>query len=194
MLSFHLQAALAARIVHTFHALTAYCSHHFPYEDDQEETNPEESLPCSLSGLHTLYTGIDEPNSTLVDMETIWGQVDLQNNTLLPRLKKLIRKLAKSSDEDEGIRVLDMSDFSDVEDEPSNSEEEDSDAGSAASNMEEGSAASNLDNDQGEISDEEMDDDARRIRDRMEKVSLVLAVINDNVWHPKKCAYNSLLC
>jgi hypothetical protein len=150
-------------------------------KDDAEETSPEESLPCSLSGLHTLYTGVDESNSTLVDMETIWGQVDLQNNTLLPRLKKLIRKLAKSSDGDDEIRVLDMGDFSDVEEEPTNSEEENSDAGSAASNMDEGSAASNLDHDPNEQSDDdEMDDDARRIRERMEKVSSVASC--DQHW------------
>lgn len=141
-------------------------------QQQEEETNPEESLPCSLSGLHSIYTGIDESNSTLVDMETIWGQVDLQNNVLLPRLKKMIRKLAKSSDGEEGIRLLDMGDLSDEEvsdDDDGSGGDGGSDEGSAASNLDEGSTTSNMDENEG--SDEELDEDARRIRERMEKVS-----------------------
>lgn len=143
--------------------------------EEQKEPRHEDSPPCSLSGLHSLYTGIDESNDTLVDMETIWGQVDLQNNVLLPLLKKGIRKLAKIPDGEDGIRLLDMGDLSDEETAANSDEESDIDEGSAAS-MDEGSAASNMRED--EESDGEMDEDARRIRERMEKVSLMYWVLS----------------
>lgn len=105
-------------------------------------------------------------------METIWGQVDLQNNTLLPRLKKAIRKLGKGSEEDD-IKLLDMGELS--EEESANSDED----GDGES---EGSAASNLEDDQAENEFEddgdEEDDDARRIRERMEKVRLEQVMIS----------------
>ena len=103
-------------------------------------------------------------------METIWGQVDLQNNALLPRLKKMIRKLVKSVDGDE-IRLLDMGDGMSEEEE--DMDDGDDDSGKEDINeSEEGSVASNLDeNEDSEDDDEEeMDEDAKRIRERMEKV------------------------
>lgn len=103
-------------------------------------------------------------------METIWGQVDLQNNALLPRLKKMIRKLVKSVDGDE-IRLLDMGDGMSEEEEDMDDGDDDSDE-EDINESEEGSVASNLDeNGNSEDDDEEeMDEDAKRIRERMEKV------------------------
>eukprot|EP00804_Cyclotella_cryptica_P031322 CCRYP_011121-RB/>CCRYP_011121-RB protein AED:0.17 eAED:0.17 QI:182/1/1/1/1/1/3/44/904 len=157
---------------------------------EEDHKNQKESLPCSLSGLHSLYTGMETPqheatdntpgSSNLVDIETIWGQVDLQNNALLPRLRKLIKKLAKSSPQDAGggevasneIRLLDMSAMESNDensDDASGSEENDD-----GDSVDEGSAASNLDEEEGDQSHEsdeedELDDDARRIRERMKK-------------------------
>ena len=102
-------------------------------------------------------------------METIWGQVDLQNNVLLPRLKKMIRTLIKSMDEDE-IRLLDMGDMSEGEDDGDDGTED-------INESEEGSAASNLEENDDLEDDEEIDEDARRIRERMEKVRLSLSNI-----------------
>eukprot|EP00956_Cyclotella_meneghiniana_P028965 scaffold68964_cov78-Cyclotella_meneghiniana.AAC.6 len=150
-------------------------------ETVQDDTTPEELLPCSLSGLHTLYTGNDDDDESqqqqqhntktnLIDMETIWGQVDLQNNALLPRLKKMIRKLVKSVDGDE-IRLLDMGDG--MSEEGEDMDDGDDDSGKEDINeSEEGSVASNLDEngDSEDDDEEEMDEDAKRIRERMEKV------------------------
>jgi len=112
-----------------------------------------------------------QDTSTLVEVETIWGQVDLQNNALLPRLKKLIRKLTKVTDSESvehEIRLLNMGDFSDEE------ERETDENSEMEGESEEGSVDSNLyeqnENDD-ESKDGEMDDVARRIRERMEKVS-----------------------
>jgi U3 small nucleolar RNA-associated protein MPP10 len=156
--------------------------------NDDDPANQEESLPCSLSGLHSLYTGVESPqheksnnspgSSNLVDIETIWGQVDLQNNALLPLLKKLTRKLAKHADSGEvgasEIRLLDMSAMS--SDDEQGDGVSDSEGNDDEENVDEGSAASNLDEEDGDQShesddddDEELNDDARRIRERMKK-------------------------
>ena len=97
--------------------------------------------------------------------------MDLQNNILLPRLKKSIRKLGKGSDE-EYIKLLDMGGLSQEEDGYS---EEDSDGDSeesASSNLEDHDRIDHEFEGDGDSEDE----DARRIRERMEKVSLQRAI------------------
>ena len=45
-------------------------------------------VEAPLSGLTELYTGEEEAEgaaATAVDAETLWGQVDLQNEALLPK-------------------------------------------------------------------------------------------------------------
>ena len=150
---------------------------------DTEEETAEESPPCSLSGIPSLYTGLEQesdesPNAdTLVDMETIWGQVDLQNNALLPRLKKLIRRLNKVTDGEDSAEVIRLLDMGDMESEEEEQPSEEEDIEQDGESMEEGSAASNLD-EQDENSDEEdLDEDARRIRERMKKA---MASMNDD--------------
>ena len=66
--------------------------------DDEDEIDDA----CPLSGLTELYTGENESGDSIdrsmedeVDAETIWGQVDLQNEALFNRLRKNIRKLEK---------------------------------------------------------------------------------------------------
>mmetsp|Transcript_30818 Transcript_30818/g.65123 ORF Transcript_30818/g.65123 Transcript_30818/m.65123 type:complete len:970 (-) Transcript_30818:73-2982(-) len=164
-------------------------------ESDEEEKEEEHEVqPCTLSGIPSLYTGQEEEDvePVPVDAETIWGQVDLQNNALLPRLKKLIKKLAKRTNnaagangdddgegkysEDDLVRVLDtgammMGSDDDNDDEESDDEDSDDDGDILS---DEGSAASDFDpNNQDEEEDEEQDSDedseALRIRKRMEK-------------------------
>jgi U3 small nucleolar RNA-associated protein MPP10 len=98
----------------------------------------------------------------MVDMETIWGQVDLQNNALLACLKKAVRKLANNSEGEEKVRLLDMGDLSEDGDFGSEENEDAESEGSAASDFDDG--------DPNDKSDDDVDDDARRIRERMEKV------------------------
>ena len=167
-------------------------------EDLLEESENEE--PCGLSGIPSLYTGqtvhdeeeekVSEEEDAIpsVDAETIWGQVDLQNNVLLSMLKKSIKKLGKrcSSDQDGGkkydvddqVRILDTGAM--MGDDDSGSEGDDSmmgdDSDEGGDMMSMGSAASDFGDEQNEGSDgEEGDNDsdedseARRIRERMEK-------------------------
>lgn len=157
-------------------------------KEDDEEGEDEMHQPCTLSGIPSLYTGQEEEvEPAPVDAETIWGQVDLQNNALLPRLKKLIKKLAKRTttnagaaeayDEDDLVRVLDtgamlMGSDDDVSDEEGDSDEEGGD------DFSEGSAASNFDQEEEHDSDE--DSEALRIRERMEKAMAEMSDDDDD--------------
>ncbi|KAL7518277.1 hypothetical protein ACHAWX_003123 [Stephanocyclus meneghinianus] len=170
--------------------------------NDDDNVNQEESLPCSLSGLHSLYTGLESsqhtPTTNLVDIETIWGQVDLQNNALLPRLKKLTKKLAKCSPRDgesgevgaNGIRLLDMSAMESGDEQGDGVS--DSDGIDDEESVSEGSAASNLDEEDGDQShesdddDEELDDDAKRIRERMKKAMADMGESGDDFSDDEK--------
>ena len=143
-------------------------------EEEEEENTIED--PCTLSGIPTIYTTTE---GVVVDAETIWGQVDLQNEALIPRIKKLIKKLAKRTtnennkyDDEELVRILDMNGMNDESDsvEGSDSDEDDSEEGEM---MSMGSAASDFGEEEGPSGnnniDSDEDSDARRVRIRMEK-------------------------
>lgn len=142
----------------------------------QQEQIIEE--PCSLSGIPSLYLGrrADDPSDDVaVDGETIWGQVDLQNASLLPRLKKRIRRLGKravASLEKEGaeggeegtaIRLLDLNGVVSDEDE----KEEDDDESESEDETESEESGNEKEHDKSD--NEEEGEEARRIRQRMEK-------------------------
>lgn len=163
----------------TFHVILSSTAD----EDDTCQQAKQSGTACSLSGLTSLYTGIDASTSNIhtsamVDAETIWGQVDLQNNALLPKLKKLIKKLTKisenetsaSGEDDNHIRLLDMAMDSENEEKMNDGRDEDSED---KERFDEGSAASNLDENEpinyDDDNSEEEVDEARRIRERMEK-------------------------
>lgn len=138
------------------------------------------------------------PTTNLADIETIWGQVDLQNNALLPRLKKLTKKLAKCSPRDgesgevgaNGIRLLDMSAMESGDEQGDGVS--DSDGIDDEESVSEGSAASNLDEEDGDHShesdddDEELDDDAKRIRERMKKAMAEMGESGDDFSDDEK--------
>eukprot|EP00584_Thalassiosira_punctigera_P011813 CAMPEP_0172548534 /NCGR_PEP_ID=MMETSP1067-20121228/17804_1 /TAXON_ID=265564 ORGANISM="Thalassiosira punctigera, Strain Tpunct2005C2" /NCGR_SAMPLE_ID=MMETSP1067 /ASSEMBLY_ACC=CAM_ASM_000444 /LENGTH=244 /DNA_ID=CAMNT_0013335761 /DNA_START=27 /DNA_END=757 /DNA_ORIENTATION=- len=72
--------------------------------ENEEDDDEEDGEPCALSGLPSLYTGTDGGDAgtdLAVDAETVWGQVELQNDALMPRLKKLIKRLGRRAG-DEG--------------------------------------------------------------------------------------------
>ena len=136
-------------------------------DDGEDEDSP-------LSGLSELYTGEkkdddddDDDEPMVVDAETIWGQVDIQNVALLARVTKSIRKLSKrtentQADGDYHLRLLNMEDINSGDD---NDEDEDaSDAEMDASDGEEAEDDEDDDDDE-----EEGDEDAKRIRERMER-------------------------
>ncbi len=103
-----------------------------------------------LSGLSELYVP-ESSDDGAVDVETIWGQVELQNNSLNKIVKKSIKRLSKSPEE---IVVLDMGMLS--------SDEEDDDASEEISEEEDAM------DDEGDDSADE-DEEATRIRERMER-------------------------
>jgi U3 small nucleolar RNA-associated protein MPP10 len=108
----------------------------------------------SLTGLPELYTGSSDQGP--VDGETLWGQVDLQNEALQSLLKKSIRKLDKATKtKGEEIRLLEdvVSETENaIDDESAEEESEENDADSA-------------DDDDGD----EQDEETRRIEARMER-------------------------
>lgn len=160
--------------------------------DEEGEDEEIEDEPCSLSGLSSLYTGNESStisnDATMtpgveVDAETIWGQVDLQNQELVSRLKKLIKKLSKRSapasddgNDERMIRILHTGSMMDSDDDGDEEDEEEMSMGSAASDFE-----LNDEDEEDLDSDEDNDDivnpDQRRIRERMEKA---MANMNDD--------------
>jgi len=130
-----------------------------------------------LSGLAELYTGETTSKAAataedaVVDGETVWGQVELQNEPLQSLLKKSVKKLSKkaaiasneSSDDngnnDQIIKLLDVSmessddDGGDDQDAPPSSSDDDDD---------------DHDDDDGHKGEEE-DEETRRIKARMER-------------------------
>ncbi len=125
----------------------------------------EEHDESPLSGLPELYVG--ESNDTgneeeddkqmEVDAETIWGQVDIQNNALFSKVTKSIRKLSKRTDNtvDDGeyhIQLLSMESINDNK----------GDIKSTASD----SSSDAIDSNEEDSDDEE---EAKRIRERMER-------------------------
>lgn len=107
-----------------------------------------------LTGLTELYTG--SADGDLVDAETLWGQVDLQNEALQGMLKKSTKKLSNSVERGSGeqeIRLLDdvLNDGSGADDGPQSEEEESDDSSADADDF--GSE----------------DSEAKRIQARMER-------------------------
>eukprot|EP00560_Eucampia_antarctica_P006318 CAMPEP_0197824310 /NCGR_PEP_ID=MMETSP1437-20131217/1570_1 /TAXON_ID=49252 ORGANISM="Eucampia antarctica, Strain CCMP1452" /NCGR_SAMPLE_ID=MMETSP1437 /ASSEMBLY_ACC=CAM_ASM_001096 /LENGTH=881 /DNA_ID=CAMNT_0043423883 /DNA_START=38 /DNA_END=2683 /DNA_ORIENTATION=- len=154
------------KMAHLQEEITKKAKRGFDSDKDAEDVDgtAEEQDMCPLSGLSNLYTGEENDDidngdgdiSTNVDAETVWGQVDLQNESLFARLRKNMRKLEKkiekeSSDE---IRLINLGEDSDGERSDVESEDDNDD-----------------DNSKGEVEDdnESEDEDARRIRERMEK-------------------------
>jgi len=74
----------------------------------------------SLSGLDELYVGesvstegddnneVDDGEEVGVDAETLWGQVDLQNEALHKKLKKSVKKLGIAAAGDEDCRTIQL--------------------------------------------------------------------------------------
>ncbi|KAL7539195.1 hypothetical protein ACHAXR_009078 [Thalassiosira sp. AJA248-18] len=180
---------------------------HDDVDDDEEEDggNNDDDEPCGLSGIPSLYTGHHDDEAAeeeaaaaaavAVDAETIWGQVDLQNGGLLPRLKKMIKKLGRRCDdnddvvgddggeEEEGgkkrekkkkkkrygdddmVRILDTGAMMLDDDDDNNDEGGSSDEDAGMSQQE----SMTSDNDSYGNGDSDEDSEACRIRKRMEK-------------------------
>ncbi len=65
-------------------------------EDDNGGCGDKE--PCGLSGIPSLYVGrgwSGDEDDVAADTKTIWGQVDMQNNALVPLLRRWVRKLTR---------------------------------------------------------------------------------------------------
>jgi U3 small nucleolar RNA-associated protein MPP10 len=105
-----------------------------------------------LSGLDQLYLGEDgEP----VDVETLWGQVDLQNQSLQTLFKQSLKRLTKNVDE---VKLLDMGEV--MSDDEKQDDETDSEDASENEDDESNDGEDDGDGD---------DDEAKRIRERMER-------------------------
>ena len=134
-------------------------------EDGEEDGGvSDDAAEAPLSGLTELYTGEADDSADgdmAVDAETLWGQVDLQNEALLPKLRKSVRSLAKAIDREgpASVKLLDFGDLTDNDNEDSGNEDDESRSGSEQDD----------DDDDDASDEEEKDDEARRIRERMEK-------------------------
>eukprot|EP00559_Dactyliosolen_fragilissimus_P000610 CAMPEP_0184864418 /NCGR_PEP_ID=MMETSP0580-20130426/14866_1 /TAXON_ID=1118495 /ORGANISM="Dactyliosolen fragilissimus" /LENGTH=939 /DNA_ID=CAMNT_0027363195 /DNA_START=41 /DNA_END=2860 /DNA_ORIENTATION=- len=132
---------------------------------DEDEAMNEVDDPYPLSGLPALYTGERNNNHELnnvngegefVDAETIWGQIDIQNTSLLKILSKSIKGLNRKLDkggQENVLRLMNMGDIhsdheSDGEDLMENSEESDEES---------------------EVEDDLDNEETRKIRERMER-------------------------
>jgi U3 small nucleolar RNA-associated protein MPP10 len=118
------------------------------YSKITEKTDQGESL----TGLPELYTGSSDQGP--VDSETLWGQVDLQNEALQSLLKKSIRNLDKATKtKGEEIRLLEDA-GDDTDDEAMEEESEENDADSAEGEDDD---------------DDDQDSETKRIEARMER-------------------------
>jgi U3 small nucleolar RNA-associated protein MPP10 len=122
--------------------------------------NGDEMYDETLSGLPELYIkvnmGSDDADDAVLDAETIWGQVELQNTALLKRLSRSIRQLiTAAADNSQEIRLLHPDSLPD--DDPS-----ESDSRSSDDNDDDGEV--------GKVSEEEEEanEETRRMRRRME--------------------------
>jgi U3 small nucleolar RNA-associated protein MPP10 len=121
----------------------------------KKNEDDDDNAQTTLSGLPEMYV----PPGEAIDAETMWGQVDLQNNALNKLLKKSTKRLAQSP---EDIVILDMGQVL-------SSDEDDSDeGGSDEDEMKVNSEEEESDSDSDE-DDEEEDEEAKRIRVRMER-------------------------
>jgi U3 small nucleolar RNA-associated protein MPP10 len=126
--------------------------------EEAEHKEEESSNLPPLSGLSELYVPETDDQDAPMDVETLWGQIELQNDALHKLLKKSINRLAKAP---EDIIVLDMGQLS--SDEGEDGSRSDDDSSSEPSEAE----AMNEDEDEDDSGDE--DEEAKRIRERMER-------------------------
>lgn len=147
---------------HLFGKLEKLATHLRQIEDGEVGNTDDDESP--LSGLFDLYTGDYEESKDHLDVETIWGQVDIQNQSLLSKLSKIIRKLSKriesASNQDDQIQLIDLNG---VKSDDSSDEDEYSDDENSAASIQRKSS------EEEEEGEEEEDDDARRARERMER-------------------------
>mmetsp|Transcript_10952 Transcript_10952/g.23698 ORF Transcript_10952/g.23698 Transcript_10952/m.23698 type:complete len:883 (+) Transcript_10952:124-2772(+) len=148
--------------------------HYAEIENDNDGDEDDAANDCPLSGLAELYTGdraddddddVDEQAASMAaDAETVWGQVDLQNEALLPMLRKSVRSLSKKITKEgaSSLRLLDFGDLTDEDDVGDAASTSGSEGPSGDDHVDISAASDN------EEEDEE-DEDARRIRERMDK-------------------------
>jgi U3 small nucleolar RNA-associated protein MPP10 len=131
--------------------------------DDQDTTNTTALATTSLSGLDELYLGTTDiaDEEPVVDAETVWGQVDLQNEILHSILKKSLKRLSKVADaNDDKIQLLDL------ESEVFQGDEDTEDTGGESESEEEDN---DDDHDKNENAKDDDDEMTRRMRERMER-------------------------
>jgi U3 small nucleolar RNA-associated protein MPP10 len=162
------QSELIQVVQHLFQGIeeSAKKYHELTRVKPEEQQGKEEESPSlspnvpPLSGLSQLYvpeTSDDQDEAAPLDVETLWGQVELQNNALHKLLKKSINRLAKAP---EDIVVLDMGQLSSDEGDDGSSDDDDDD------DDDDDSSDDSSEEDDG--SDDE-DEEAKRIRERMER-------------------------
>lgn len=138
----------------------------------QQVDNHQNANNHSLSGLDELYLGEAEEEAVL-DAETVWGQVDLQNDALHGILKKSVKKLGQAaSTEEHAIRLLD------IDSEILNDEEEEEEASGNSDDSEGDDKMADDEEEDGNYSEE--DEVARRMRERMERAEADMSGSDDD--------------
>jgi U3 small nucleolar RNA-associated protein MPP10 len=114
-------------------------------------------VESGLSGLDELYMGDEDEK---VDIETLWGQVDLQNVALQTLLKQAIKRVSKATNKQSGPKAVRLLEDMDSDEDDSSSELDEE------APLESDEHASE---DEDKDDDELEDDEARRMRERMER-------------------------
>jgi U3 small nucleolar RNA-associated protein MPP10 len=137
------------------------------YQSLTKDGDNKNAIPTILSGLNELFVPPAGEDGE-VDAETIWGQVDLQNDALLVLLKKSVKRLTKPQEE---ICVLNMGEVlsDDVDDDDDDDEEGQSDDNNSDEQEKEKTGGDEEEEDEEEEEDDEEDEEKIRIRERMER-------------------------
>jgi U3 small nucleolar RNA-associated protein MPP10 len=119
------------------------------------------TIPTSLADIDSLWIGHD---TLQMDAETIWGQIDLQNQALFRSLQRQLLKLESTTNANTTIQLVDWNKIQPEQQEEENDDDDDDDASDPSSTHE----TNDDDNDDDDTA--EVDSQTQRIRNRMKRI------------------------
>lgn len=149
-------------------------------EEDEDDDDENTNFLYPFSGLEKLYISNSKDDDFL---ELLWSQVDLQNQSLLPKLKSAFKKKKKKSQNNNNDEDSDAEVEAPVLMKISDSDSEESDESSQS----DGSSESVSENEDKESEDEE----TKRIRQRMERSMLDMDDMDDGEEEEEEESYDS---
>jgi len=164
-----MQTKLSNITQYLFTRMEKLAQDHENFVNKAEEKTEEKDDICPLSGMKDLYIPTEEDGSekyNIMDMETVWGQVEIQNEALMKKINASLKTSKKNiKKEIQAPMLLDMEGMYSDDDE-SDKHEEDGDSDDIE-NQEENEDSTDDDDDDDDDDDEE--EETRRIRERMER-------------------------